>query len=177
MPGRRPLVTSVADLLARPGVQHAVEVEHELADLALSSAGVPPGAPVRGDLVLESTGNAIVATGTVRVPWVGECRRCLRTVEGEAVAEFREVFERHPTEGETYPLDGDEIDLDPLLRDAVLLALPIAPLCDEACGGPQPEAYRVATAAGGAAGGDERPADPRWAALDQLRATNRPDRR
>jgi uncharacterized protein len=90
-------------------------------------------------------------------------------VRGEAVAEVREVYERHPTEGETYPLDGDEVDLEPLLRDAVLLALPIAPLCDEACGGPEPEAYRVASAASGAADEPGRPADPRWAALDQLR--------
>jgi uncharacterized protein len=170
MTGRRPLVISVADLLAHPGVRHAIGVEEEQRDLALSSSGVAPGETVRADLVLESTGNAVVATGTVRAPWIGECRRCLREVRGEAAADVREVFERHPTDGETYLLDGDEVDLEPMLRDAVLLALPIAPLCDEACGGPEPEAYRVATAASAtAADEDTRPADPRWAVLDQLR--------
>jgi uncharacterized protein len=172
MSGRRPLVISVADLLARPGVQQRVTVEEELPDLALSSSGVPPGELVRAELVLESTGSAVVASGTVQAPWIGECRRCLGEVGGQAVAEVREVFERHPTEGETYLLDGDEVDLEPLLRDAVLLALPIAPLCDDECGGPQPGSYRVA---GGDAPGSEPaaeaapPADPRWAALDQLR--------
>jgi uncharacterized protein len=174
MTGRRPLVIRVADLLAHPGVQHPVRVEEELDDLALSASGVEPGQTVRADLVLESTGSAVVASGTVRAPWSGECRRCLREVRGEAAAEVREVFERQPTEGETYAIDGDDIDLEPMLRDAVLLALPIAPLCDEACGGPEPEAYRVATPTD-APSDDEatedapRPADPRWAALDQLR--------
>jgi uncharacterized protein len=170
MPGRRPLVVSVADLLAHPGVQHPVDVEEELDDLALSSSGVPPSESVRAELVLESTGSAIVASGTVRASWIGECRRCLRAVRGKAETDVREVFERRPTDGETYPLDGDEIDLEPMLRDAVLLALPIAPLCDEACSGPEPEAYRVSA---GTAGLDEEPPppDPRWAALDQLRGS------
>jgi uncharacterized protein len=166
MAGRRPWVVSVADLLARPGVQRTVVIAEELDDLALSSSGVVPGEPVRAELVLESTGSAVIASGTVRAPWIGECRRCLGEVRGELVAEVREVFERHPTEGETYPLAGDDVDLEPLARDAVLLHLPVAPLCDEACGGPQPEAYRVTTAATEEA----TPAvDPRWSALDQLR--------
>jgi uncharacterized protein len=166
---RRPLVISVADLLIHPGVQQRVSVEGELPDLAVSASGVPPGDAVRADLVLESTGSAVVASGTVRAPWVGECRRCLGEVTGEAVADVREVFERHPTEGETYLLDGDEVDLEPLLRDAVLLALPIAPLCADDCGGPEPGAYRVT--AGDAADPADRSgaSDPRWAALDQLR--------
>ena len=46
-----------------------------------------------------------------------------------------------PTEGETYPLDGEQVDLEPLVRDAVLLALPLAPLCADDCPGPAPEAF------------------------------------
>ncbi len=167
MVGRRRLVISVADLLARPGVQRAIEVEDELPDLALSSSAVVPGQPVLANLVLESTGSAVVASGTIRARWVGECRRCLGEVRGEAVTDVREVFERNPTEGETYLLDGDEVDLEPLLRDAVLLALPIALLCDEACDGPQPEAYRVTTV--DHVDPADLAVDPRWAALDQLR--------
>ncbi|MGH9120017.1 MAG: YceD family protein [Acidimicrobiales bacterium] len=164
---RRPFVVTVADLLARPGVQRRVEVEGARPDLALSSSAVVQGEPVRAELVLESTGSAIVASGRVVAQWIGECRRCLGEVRGEAVSEIREVFERHPTDGETYLLHGDDIDLEPLLRDAVLLALPIAPLCDQACGGPEPEAYRVMTAADEEA--ETRPVDPRWSVLDQLR--------
>ena len=71
--------------------------------------------------------------------WQGTCRRCLEPVEGEAEASVKEIFERHPVEGETYLLDGESIDLEPLVRDAVLLALPLAPLCREDCPGPAPE--------------------------------------
>ncbi len=55
------------------------------------------------------------------------------------------------------------LDLEPVLRDAFALALPLAPLCDEACAGPDPEAHPVGI------GDAEPPADPRWSALDSLR--------
>jgi uncharacterized protein len=69
---------------------------------------------------------------------------------------------------ETYPLLGDHLDLEPLARDAVLLALPLAPLCREDCAGLCPTCG--AERAGGACGCDPAPVDPRWAALDVLRA-------
>jgi uncharacterized protein len=163
---RRPFVVSVSDLVGRPGAQREVEVEAELPDLGITAAAVPPGEPVRARLLIESTGGALVATGEVHARFVGECRRCLRAIDGEAVAEVKEVFERHSTEGETYRLDGDQIDMEPLVRDAVLLALPIAPLCEETCGGPAPDSYRVAPADQPA---DEPAMDPRWAALRELR--------
>ncbi|MGH9246026.1 MAG: YceD family protein [Acidimicrobiales bacterium] len=156
----------VADLLRWPGTQRLVEVEADLPGLALSSAAVPPGEPVRVRLVLESTGSAVTATGELRTTYVGECRRCLREVRGDVAADVREVFERHPTEGETYPLEGDEVDLEPMVRDAVLLALPIAPLCDPACSGPEPAAYPVTVVEGAGESGLAR--DPRWAVLDEL---------
>jgi uncharacterized protein len=160
-----PLRVPVADLLRRPGTQRTVEAEAVLPDLALSSAAVPPGEPVRVSVVLEATGSAVTATGGVRARYVAECRRCLREVRGEAVADVREVFEHRPAEGETYRLEGEELDLEPMVRDAVLLALPIAPLCDEACGGPDPDAYPVAVE--GEVEAEPRP-DPRWAALESL---------
>ena len=83
--------------------------------------------------------------------------------------ELSEVFEPHPTEGETYPIEGDEIDLEPLVRDAVLLALPLAPLCRDDCPGPATDAFPTGTDEAAAAPEEESPADPRWAALAELR--------
>jgi uncharacterized protein len=68
--------------------------------------------------------------------------------------------------GETWPLTSDEIDLEPVVREAVLLALPLAPLCDEGCLGPAPERFPATVEDGDVA--EEPPRDPRWAALDQL---------
>ena len=106
---------------------------------------------------------ALTVTGRVTAPWAGECRRCLREVKGELVAELREVFEPRAIEGETYPLLGDRADLEPMLRDAVLLTLPLAPLCEDACAGPDPEAHPVSVQG-------DAPAEPdsRWAALRDL---------
>lgn len=159
-----PLQVGVAELRRHLGTRRRVEREVELGELAISSASVPEGGQVQVDVELESISNGIVAEGTVRAPWVGECRRCLRPVEGELDASVREIFDVHPTEGETYPLEDDTVDLEPMVRDAVLLALPLAPLCGPDCEGPAPEAFPT-----GPSTESERPPDPRWAALDELR--------
>src|SRR5256885_950634 len=84
--------------------------------------------------------HAVSVKGEVTAPWRGDCRRCLRAVEGELTARVEEIFDVHPIEGETYPLEGERVTLEPMVRDAALLALPLAPLCDEACPGPEPGA-------------------------------------
>jgi uncharacterized protein len=156
-----PLVVSVADLLRRPGTQREVRATAELDGLAISSTAVVHGAPVELDVVLESLSEAVVVTGTVRVTWTGECRRCLREVAGLATLDVREVYEPDPVEGDTYRLAGEQLDLEPMVRDAVLLALPLAPVCDDACEGPAPDDYPVSAR-------EDAPVDPRWAALGDL---------
>jgi uncharacterized protein len=170
------LVVAVGELLRHPGTRRPVTVRGRLPDLALSSARVPDEGEVEAELVLESQHDSLTATGTVRIPWVGECRRCLRPIEGMAETDVREVFERAPVEGETYRLDADRVDLRALLRDAALLALPLAPLCAPTCPGPVPDAYPVALPAEAASKGGstttagvDPPFDRRWAALEELR--------
>ncbi len=65
---------------------------------------------------------------------------------------------------------GDEVDLERVVRDAVLLSLPLAPLCREDCPGPAPESFpaRVAADPLDDEGAEPSP-DPRWAGLDQLK--------
>ena len=189
-----PLVVNITDLVRHPGTTRPVQRSVALDGLAISTAAVPPDAEVSVDLVLEAISNGLVATGTVAAPWVGECRRCLAEVRGEAVSDVREIFERHATEGETYLLGDELVDLEPMVRDAVLLALPLAPLCRDDCLGPAPDAFPAQIGAERPAGarrdgavddetdetdeddendaGDDDsagPVDPRWAALDQLK--------
>jgi uncharacterized protein len=169
---RRPLVVGVTDLRKRPGTQRELHVAATLDGLGVSSGAVPPGGEFALDGLIEAIDGGITVTGRVTAPWAGECRRCLERVEGTIDTKVREVFEHQPTEGETYPIAGDEIDLEPVVRDAVLLALPLAPLCREDCPGPAPDSFPTGPTAAGAESGDEpgdRPADPRWAALSQLR--------
>jgi uncharacterized protein len=135
--------------------------------MGISTASVPPHGEIDVDLVLESIANGLVAEGTITVPWTGECRRCLERVDGLVEARVKEVFERDATEGETYPLGQDEVDLEPMVRDAVLLALPLAPLCRPDCRGPAPDAFPTGPEDADAAA--RRLRDERWAALDDLR--------
>jgi len=135
--------------------------------LELSSARLTDR-DVVADVVLESLGETMTVTGTATGWWEGECRRCLETTGGELTVQLSEVFEPRPTEGETYPLGRDALDLEPVLREALALALPLAPLCDEACAGPDPDAHPVGIA-DDEVDEAEPPTDPRWGALDVLR--------
>lgn len=162
---------SVVEDLRHPGVQRHVQRVLDLSGVGTTTARVAGDGLVDADLVVEAIGDDICVSGTLRVPWMGECRRCLGEVTGELDVPVREVFERRPTEGETYPLGDGVVDLGPMVREAVLLAMPLAPLCSAGCAGPDPERFPARTP--GEHDDDsepgERPRDPRWAALDELR--------
>lgn len=160
------LFERVAELLRTPGERKEIERTMVADGLAVSDSRVPDGSTIRFDATLDSLGDAIAVSGTVRAPWAGECRRCLEPVEGELEAEVREVYSRLGDE-DTFPLEGDEIDLEPLIREAVLLDLPVAPLCRDDCRGPAPDAY-PAEPVPDPDPDAERPKDPRFAVLDDL---------
>lgn len=126
------------------------------------------------DLTLEAEGGRIHLTGTVRAAWEGECRRCLGPVEDELEITVAETFEANPVEGETWPIDDGEIDLTVPLTQALVLGLPIAPLCDPDCEGPDPERYPTAPETDD----EDEPGpvtDPRWAALEGLQLDDQPE--
>ncbi|HEX6417139.1 MAG TPA: YceD family protein [Acidimicrobiales bacterium] len=167
----RPFVVPTGELFRRRGERHHVVLAGPLPGLALSTSRLTDD-DVVADLVLEAQGDSVIVTGTVTGGWTGECRRCLESTGGVVVVGLREVFEPDPVEGETYALASDTVDLEPALREGLALALPAAPLCDEACAGPDPAAHPVTTAAAEDEADESDAAatrDPRWAALDALR--------
>jgi uncharacterized protein len=143
----------IADLLSRPGARREVSVTEALDDLQGTAARVD--VPVHVDITLERIPEGIVVRGSVRAEWHAECSACLRDLERNLDVHVDELFEPRAVEGETYPIEGDEIDLEQLVRDAVLLELPLAPHCDEPCT-PDP------------IGDADNEPDPRWAALADL---------
>ncbi len=167
----------IAELRRRPGNRYVVQRSVPVGEIATSTASIPPPHEVELDLVLESLSDGLTVAGTIAVPWEGACRRCLEPTSGVATAEVLEVFkdrrsERDLTEdGDVHAIDGDHVDLGPIVHDLAVMALPLAPLCGEDCGGPAPEDFPVATASDPA----EPPADPRWAALSELRFDSEPD--
>ena len=172
-PGPPSLPISVTEVRRHLGTRLPVERSFEAHDLGLSDVRVADGSDVELDGVVESISEGVVLTGTVTVSWVGACRRCLETVSGRSPVPVREVFEAHPTDGETWPMVNDQIDVGPLLHDTALLALPLAPLCGDDCQGPDPATNPTGPGAEGPGGSGPDPAgeavrDPRWAALDDL---------
>jgi uncharacterized protein len=181
-----PWLVPVTALRRNPGSQrHELRVG-SLGELRVAGTWVPADAEVSIDVVLTSIDGGIEAAGTVTAPWQAECRRCLRPVVGELVAEVRELYapvgalhhagshgaapapvEPDEDDEETYPLGPDHLDLAPLGRDAILLGLPLAPLCRDDCAGLCPicGAERAEVDCGCV----EAVTDPRWAALDVLR--------
>ena len=155
------------ELFRHQGARHPLTLAGRLPDLALSTTRVTDDVVV-ADVVLEAQGETVTVSGTVAARWEGECRRCLEATGGDVVVELSEVFEAEPVDGETYPLGRDEVDLEPAIREALALALPLAPLCSDDCTGPDPEAHPVTTAPDPADADDAPRRDPRWGALDTL---------
>src|SRR5688572_2097155 len=117
----------VADLLARPAGRREVRLTAPVEGLAGSAAGVP--GPVALDLVLERISDGLVVRGTLTAAWLAQCSVCLADLRAPLSLTVGELFEPEPLEGDTYPIEGHQIDLEQLVRDAILLELPLAPTC------------------------------------------------
>jgi DUF177 domain-containing protein len=157
----------VADLLRRPGATRAVREAAPLADVRGPGAEIPADRPIAVEVVLERVPEGLVVRGTITTRWEAACSRCLAPVGGDVEVGVAELYERDPLEGETYPLSDDDIvDLEPLIRDALLLELPPVPLCRPDCRGLCPRCG-IDHNTSECDCADAEP-DPRWAALRSL---------
>jgi uncharacterized protein len=177
---RAPLVLDTRELGRRPGSQREVtRTVPAPADLGIEVLRVPEGAPVELDLRLEAVMEGVLVTGTATAALEGECVRCLEPISDDVEARFQELYvyddqghHRHGSDtagegdDETSRLEDDLLDLEPLLRDAVVLALPFQPLCREDCPGLCPECG--ARLADDPDHTHDAPVDPRWARLAEL---------
>lgn len=169
-PGRSRLVVDITPLKRQPGTQKPFQKSMPPPEgVVLETAGVT-ATQLHIDLQLEVAGEELIAQGTISVEWNGPCRRCLEHQDGTTAIATREIFQKAPIEGETYHLDENDVDLEPMIRETVLLNLPIAPLCSADCAGPDPSRFPTSVAPDKTdAAGDDKPADPRWAALSELK--------
>jgi len=159
---RDPLRIDLVEIRRKLATRRSFQREATMEGLAVGSTFVPEDEPVSVELDLESVSNGVMVHGMIRAPWEGECRRCLETVRGGVEVEVQELFSDNGDPDEIYPIDGDEIDLRPMVRDAIVLNLPLAPLCRPDCLGPDPDRYPARVEGDG-------PADRRWAGLSELR--------
>jgi uncharacterized protein len=168
-------VLDTRELGRRPGSQREVSrTVPAPADLGIEVLRVAEGAPVDLDLRLEAVMEGVLVTGTAQAALDGECARCLEPISDDIEVTFQELFvyddrrDQDPSEedDEVSKLEDDLLDLEPLLRDAVVLALPFQPLCEDDCPGLCVECgARLADDPDHA---HDAPIDPRWSALTQL---------
>lgn len=176
---RAPLVLDTRELGRRPGSQRVVVITVPApAELGIEVLGVPEGSPVQLDLRLEAVMEGVLVSGTATAVLEGECARCLERIDDEVDVTLQELFvyadqhdkavahDDHDLDDETSRLEDDLVDLEPLLRDAVVLALPFTPLCEDDCPGLCAECG--ARLAEDPDHSHEEPIDPRWAGLTAL---------
>jgi uncharacterized protein len=141
------------------------------ADMGVEMVRVPTGAELELEVQLEGVTEGVLVTATVTAPLAGECARCLEPFSSSMSVRFQELFAL--AEGVTgpdgYVLDAGLLDLEPALRDALVLELPLSPLCADDCQGLCSECgVRLADAPPGH-GHEQR--GPLWDALKDVRVS------
>jgi len=164
-----PLALNVRDLIHRPGEMRERTLEIPAPEqLGAGAAVVTEGIPLALQVRLEGLHDGILVTGDVQTVASGDCVRCLDPVSLPVQVEFQELFAYSPDEALDFAVRDDHVDLEPVVRDAVVLALPFQPVCRPDCPGLDPETGEKR------AGQPEQPTreviDPRWAALEAFRA-------
>ncbi len=169
-----PWVIDTRELGRRPGAMRSYRRDVPApAGLELDVIRIPEGDVVALDVRLESVVEGVLVSGTARAPVAGECARCLDPLADRVEVELIELF-AYPDTATEESTDPDEVsrvvddlvDLEPVIRDAVLLALPLAPLCRDNCPGLCPECGGKRAELG--AEHRHETMDPRWAALKRF---------
>jgi uncharacterized protein len=161
------LEIDVRDLIGHPGSSRTVHVNEPVAGLGIALATVPEDRAVDATLLFESVVEGILVSGSVEGTMVLRCARCLKEFDSPFDLTVQELFSPGATaEDDEYRMGAGSVDLEPMIRDAVILAMPFAPLCREDCLG-------LCARCGGDlnAGECACPAetDARWSALAELR--------
>ncbi|RKS77334.1 uncharacterized protein CLV35_1019 [Motilibacter peucedani] len=169
---RQPLVIDTRELGRRPGSMKRVNrTVPAPAGLGSDVIGVAQGSDLALELRLEAVMEGVLVSGTALATVTGECVRCLDPIEHELEVDVQELFaypessSAEAEEDEVHHLEGDLLDVEPVVRDAVVLALPLQPVCEDDCPG-------LCVECGARLADDpdhgHEVADPRWAALSGL---------
>jgi len=162
-----PFVLPVRDIVRRPGEMREHEIVVRLNERwGEGLVAVEEGTEVVADVRLESVHEGILVSATVDSTYRGECGRCLNPIEEPVEVEFQELFAYPGEEANDFEVQDDHVDLETLVRDAIVLSLPFQPVCQPDCPGLDPETGERLTESTGT----ERtaPIDPRWSALQQI---------
>ncbi len=181
---RQPLVFDTRELQRQPGSMHEISrVVEAPEDLGTDVIAIPMGSPIDLELRLESVVEGVLVSGSAHSWATGACVRCLEPATTRVAVRFQELFaypdraaHHHevgvdPEDDDVYELVGELLDLETVLRDAVVPSLPFQPVCRADCPGlcsecgallaDDPDHHHDVT-------------DPRWASLSALLGSDSP---
>lgn len=162
-----PLRVQVSELLRRPGSDKPLDLDVTVADLGIADDRFVASEPVGIHLSLESLTDGIVVNGHIDATWHGTCRRCAMPAAGSLHSEVHELYQLVVTDPEAFELAGDQLDLEPMVREVLVLDAPVSPLCRADCAGLCPTCGTDRNA--GTCDCVDEPADSPWSALDGLK--------
>jgi uncharacterized protein len=170
---KTPFTVPVHDLMHSPGEERALERDITLPErFGEGLAWVPAGGIIHVDGRFESIHEGILVTADVTTTAEAECGRCLGPFTLDLEVEIQELFAYSLDEAFDYEVHDDHVDLEPLIRDSVVLALPFQPVCQPDCLGLNPETGELKA---NAPDSDDAQLDPRWAALSKFTASTKTD--
>jgi uncharacterized protein len=121
---------SVSDLLRTPGLRRSIEVSVPV-EVSLTDATVKASAT--GTVLLESVSGGLLARGEITVPAELVCQRCLKGFQADVVGAVSQLYGKLD-DPDVLPIEqGGRINLEDVVRDEAVLALPNAPICREGC--------------------------------------------
>lgn len=169
---RSPFVLDTQELGRRPGSMLRVRrTAQALDDYGTDVIAVPKGSRLDLDLRMESVVEGVLVSGVVSATASGQCVRCLDNLQREVEVDVQQLYvypgqmPGDADDEETDELVGDLIDVEPVVRDAVVLALPFQPVCREDCPGLCSE---CGVHLADQPGHHHEQVDPRWAVLQSL---------
>jgi uncharacterized protein len=130
-------VVDIHDLPRHPGeFKHLERTAAAPEGLAVGLIGVVAGAPIDLDINLEAVGEGVLASGQATCSAAAQCARCLIALAWPVDVDFQELFVypgRAEDADDVSRITGEAIDLQAVVRDAIVLDLPLAPLCEDDC--------------------------------------------
>ncbi|MFN2525875.1 MAG: DUF177 domain-containing protein [Actinomycetota bacterium] len=163
---------SVAEILGRPAAYREVELRAPIGGVESAVARLAED-PISARLRLEAVVEGILVTGGVQAGLRLECARCLKDFKSDIAVEVCDLYAAAGSSEDAYRLSGTDLNLEPLLRDVLGLALPFNPLCRPDCKGLCAQCGKDLNAGPCDCKTDER--DPRWDALDAVAERLRAD--
>ena len=152
-----PFILNTYELPRRAGELKEYELDIEAPTrIGVPLIAVPEGDVIEADIRLESVTEGVLLSAEIYAVAIGECIRCLESVEVVIDRKIQELYRYEPTneKGRKKRRDDEDIDLDiddelqmegdlmnleiPII-DAIILTLPVNPLCSEECLGLCPD--------------------------------------